>query len=69
MEAEWQGPEFSMVTKARGAVMKETVLVCLVLTIAWLISLIGVAAHRSEVVAMHAARQAEAAMVAAMLAE
>jgi hypothetical protein len=49
--------------------MKETVLVCLVLTIAWLISLIGVAAHRSEVVAMHAARQAEAAMVAAMLAE
>ena len=49
--------------------MKETVLVCLVLTIAWLISLIGVAAHRSEVVAMRAARQAEAAMVAAMLAE
>ena len=49
--------------------MKETILVCLVLTIAWLISLIGVAAHRSEVVAMHAARQAEAVRVAAMLAE
>jgi hypothetical protein len=49
--------------------MKETILVCLVLTIAWLISLIGVAAHRSEVAAMHAARQLEAAMVAAMLAE
>jgi hypothetical protein len=49
--------------------MKETVLVCLVLTIAWLISLIGVAAHRSEVAAMQEARQVEAAMVAAMLAE
>ena len=49
--------------------MKETVLVCLVLTIAWLISLIGVAAHRSEVAAMQSARQSEAAMVAAMLAE
>jgi hypothetical protein len=49
--------------------MKETVLVCLVLTIAWLISLIGVAAHRSEVVAMHAARQAEAVRVAAMLSQ
>ncbi len=66
MEAKRQGFIISMV---EGRDMKETVLVCLVLTIAWLISLIGVAAHRSEVVAMHAARQAEVVRVAAMLAE
>jgi hypothetical protein len=65
MEAKRQGFIISMVRW----LMKETILVCLVLTIAWLISLIGVAAHRSEVAAMQAARQAEAAMVAAMLAE
>jgi hypothetical protein len=65
MAAEWQAIILSMVRW----LMKETILVGLVLTIAWLISLIGVAAHRSEVAAMHAARQSEAAMVAAMLAE
>lgn len=65
MAAEWQAIILSVVRW----IMKETVLVCLVLTIAWLISLSSVAAFRSEQAVYKANREAEAVRVAAMLAE
>ncbi len=49
--------------------MREILIVCLVMTLAWLLSLTTLAAHRAEQQALRADRVAEYARISAMLAD